>query len=346
MSTFVSVQELSDIVLAERYQLGSVVILFFDYFLTLDLEWENIWQRKWTCATLLFFINRYFPMLSYIAIIVSLHDPSWSEESCQEFIRLPFYMVLISETVIAMIVSLRLYALYLQRWQVPVCMAFVYISQLAWGILASRGISTDIAPAVGQGCVAYVEDWAYNLFAVYIGNSALFDCMVFILTLYKTLRFRPRGFRIPLSDLFLRDGVVYFAVMLTAKIVNFVVFYAVSRNLITITWTLNHTITVIMISRLMLNLREHDTLRRKASGTSATYDTVSLLYASVIGNLGGAVDADAGDEKFSFDSERDVDDFTVPMKWEEVMEDHDDGGHVDWDNVVSVQKLNYTGNMV
>jgi len=339
MSALTPLQAYSDVVLAKNYQLASVVILFFDYFITLDLEWENIWRRRWTLATFLFFINRYFPMLSYIVVVVSLHDPSWSQQSCETFVRLPFYMVLISETVIAMVVCLRLYALYLGRWHVPVGLAMVYVIQLVFALLGSRGLTLATGLPAGTGCVANVESWALTYFATYIGISAVFDCVVFSLTLIATLRYRPQGIKVPIADLFLRDGILYFAVMFTAKVVNFVVFWTVSRNLLTINWTLNHTITVIMISRLILNIRAHDTLRRKASGTSATYESISVVFASFLGNLGTPVEPVMPEE----DTKVEDDGFPVAMRWPGRT---DGDGLVNWGADASVQTLSHHGSMV
>ncbi|KAL5524367.1 hypothetical protein ACEPAF_9507 [Sanghuangporus sanghuang] len=82
------------------------------------------------------------------------------------------------------------------------------------------------------------------------------------MTVWRSLenRYSSRGVRTPLFDLLYRDGVIYFAVMTVAKTVNFVVFWTISRDLITINWTFNHIITVILVSHLFLNIRAEESL--------------------------------------------------------------------------------------
>jgi len=114
-------------------------------------------------------------------------------------------------------------------------------------------------PELARGCFVTVEQHKEIWFAIWWGTGVLFDFSVFSLKLSHFVRGRwikkGLGPQIPLLDLFFRDGSVYFAVMTIAKIVNFVVFWTISRDFILVNWTFNHTITVIMISRIFLNLR-------------------------------------------------------------------------------------------
>lgn len=55
----------------------AIVILFYDYFITLDLEVERFWKRNSRgLGAILFYINRYLSLLGNIPIIVFFF---WSE---------------------------------------------------------------------------------------------------------------------------------------------------------------------------------------------------------------------------------------------------------------------------
>ena len=43
-----------------------LVIIFYDYFLTIDDEVERFWDRRPSMPTVLFFMNRYLPLLSIV----------------------------------------------------------------------------------------------------------------------------------------------------------------------------------------------------------------------------------------------------------------------------------------
>jgi len=280
------------IAISKYYQLASVLILVYDYFLTLDLEIEKVWRRSLQGSTVLFLINRYFPLFCYPVIIYAYHQTNWSSSSCNTFLHFPLAMTVVSDVVISSMVILRLYALYLGQWRVPFALCILAVIQLACGIRAVGGVEL-IPPQAGvNGCIITVKLNSTDRFALLWSISVIFDFAAFLLTLWQTLSLRPKtgkGIQTRLYDLLLRDGVVYFAVMFTAKLINFIVFWTISRDLITINWTFNHTITAIMISRLFLNLRaEPMTIDATGLGSS----TFRSLWGNVVGNLGSRLDSD------------------------------------------------------
>ena len=42
---------------------GPLVILYYDYFLTFDKEYQRIWKNRKFKSSILFFLNRYLPLL-------------------------------------------------------------------------------------------------------------------------------------------------------------------------------------------------------------------------------------------------------------------------------------------
>ncbi|PAV17090.1 hypothetical protein PNOK_0715400 [Pyrrhoderma noxium] len=76
---------------SKYYQLASIVILFYDYLITLNLEIETVWkQSKLSLANVLFYCNRYFPILSYIWIITEAYGTSGTVD---EFVSLLFSLL-------------------------------------------------------------------------------------------------------------------------------------------------------------------------------------------------------------------------------------------------------------
>ncbi|KAF9058425.1 hypothetical protein BDP27DRAFT_1153872, partial [Rhodocollybia butyracea] len=88
-------------------------ILFYDYFLTLDLEVECFWG--WSAkgfATLLFYINRYLSLLGNIPIIIFSF---WPERVLHHNVSKLDTLLLSMQSLITLsrvLFILRLYALY------------------------------------------------------------------------------------------------------------------------------------------------------------------------------------------------------------------------------------------
>lgn len=56
-------------------------LLFYDYFLTFDLEYTHIWKGKTSLATLLFYANRYFSPIGMIFAVTAAFIPNASDST-------------------------------------------------------------------------------------------------------------------------------------------------------------------------------------------------------------------------------------------------------------------------
>ncbi|KAF8633160.1 hypothetical protein AX17_004661 [Amanita inopinata Kibby_2008] len=96
---------------------ASITVLFFDYFLTLDLEVAFIWGSKWSFIKLLYLIVRYMPMTT-LSIVLLLDAPGQSVDVCLAVLR--FYgVVLTFETGVGeIILTIRTWAICGRKlWQ-------------------------------------------------------------------------------------------------------------------------------------------------------------------------------------------------------------------------------------
>ncbi|KAJ3797645.1 hypothetical protein GGU11DRAFT_756559 [Lentinula aff. detonsa] len=170
---------------------------------------------------------------------------------------------------IGVLLLLRTYALYERNFKVLVLLVVVGlallifgISVLAWGrneiqFQATVVVSNEL------GCLALV--W---------GGMLLFDFLVFSLTFYKALTLQRDG-RVTLLSVLMRDGTVYFGVMAISIIANILTFMHLPHELDDLSvghrafapllgqpetrgmaTTFTNSISSIMISRLMFNLRD------------------------------------------------------------------------------------------
>ncbi|KAI6158557.1 hypothetical protein EDD17DRAFT_1002047 [Pisolithus thermaeus] len=88
-----------------------------------------------------------------------------------------------------------------------------------------------------------------------IPSSLLFDVVVFGLTFWRSVHSRTPGQK-NVSDVLLRDGSLYFAVMSVANIGNIIALLVASDNVKDVTPGFTNIVSATLISRLMLNLRD------------------------------------------------------------------------------------------
>jgi len=240
-------------------------LLFYDYFLTFEWEVSRYWHHGITWPTVLFLANRYGTLLGIVPVVVMYF---WTSPAGPRKIQICTglevyheYFITVIQITIGVLLVLRTYALY-ERNNCVLCFMLVFgMSVLCISIWST--INTDRGPAGDRGSVVALEmGCAYAVAQTEVkgliidwSTLSLFDCMIFLLTLYKTLRrHRPAGFN--LLTVLMRDGCIYFGVMVISNLSN-IFTYAfgtpATRGLFN---TTTNIISSLMTSRLMLNIRD------------------------------------------------------------------------------------------
>ncbi|PAV17082.1 hypothetical protein PNOK_0714600 [Pyrrhoderma noxium] len=171
-----------------------------------------------------------------------------SQEECTIFLHAPFVMVTLSELVIIMMVTQRIYAIYLRSRYILAFLVILGGVHICLDVIAATSVIPLLPTALPLGCLITIKKDSYPLFAVLWGWNVIFDFSILILTLLRTLKLRNEN-SFSLFDLLCRDGIIYFVVMFSAKLMNFILFTRISINLITVNWAFNHIITYLKTTR-------------------------------------------------------------------------------------------------
>ncbi|KAI6001118.1 hypothetical protein EDC04DRAFT_1065505 [Pisolithus marmoratus] len=215
-------------------QLVASTILYYDYLLTLRREVDFFWmkpRRSWMFV--LFVANRYITLLSRVPAMI----------------------------IAGIIMIIRVYALYMKSRRVLLFLVLVILAGIGVGCWAILSPSPSTArfvpiPPLRNGCnVPTTYEQAERNAIAWSGQMA-FDAIVFVLTLWRTLRVRRLGNR-TLLDIFIRDGALYFGLMTGANVANITTLLVCNTSTTkSLFLGFTNTISSIMISRLMLNLRD------------------------------------------------------------------------------------------
>ncbi|TDL23995.1 hypothetical protein BD410DRAFT_131785 [Rickenella mellea] len=153
-----------------------------------------------------------------------------------------------------MIMTFRTYALYERNKFVLCGLGFILVGQLAYSSLlvsAGKPIAIPSNPAFNP-CVLdgdhHLGKWAQTLGVI----PLIFDAVVLVLTIGRLVKIN-RG--VPTMQILLRDGVIYFLVIFSSNFTWVLMNFFAPPNYQQTLTTFCSFITVIMVSRLTINLR-------------------------------------------------------------------------------------------
>ncbi|KAI0342269.1 hypothetical protein BDW22DRAFT_178335 [Trametopsis cervina] len=251
--------------------LAGLTVLYYDYLITFGEEYRHIWRNPRSGASILFLVNRYFAFLVSSAGTFQNIIP----QKCSRYSFWRQLGVMATQVIVAAIQFLRIYALYGRNRRIATAVISVALTLIGVAAWAVTGQTSGIS--IAEGCqFSSSKETAIHI-AVAWEALFTFDSLIFILIAAKTYKERnSHGFtgRANLVSLIVRDGAMYFGVMVLAQGANVITYYVCPPVLRGTLSTLSSDISVTMMSRLMLNLhrtaaQNTDIFATTLGGTSA-----------------------------------------------------------------------------
>ncbi|KAJ7895559.1 hypothetical protein B0H14DRAFT_2680829 [Mycena olivaceomarginata] len=282
-------ESLSDVEIQQQIEISRYLVLVpftvlvYEYTLTFRLEVERYWGTRLTAGNALFFINRYSALFGTVPILVELlsttTDPS-KAAMCHGFQEYHKYFVLLSQILVAVMLIMRTYALYERNKYVLALTVVVTLTVIVFALyILLAGSSHDtLDPFLKSfGCPsAAPHDSNLRLAAAWSG-MLIFDVMIFVLTVYKALR-HDMGSGSLFSVLF-RDGSMYFGIMIAVNVGNIVTYTSGGPIISGSATTILNIVSSLMLTQLMLNLRDPRILRAQRNRTTrltTTHDSPAI----------------------------------------------------------------------
>lgn len=257
----------------QYYFLASIVVLYYDYFLTFEMEVQRFWtQRTLSWASFFFYVNRYLSLLGHVIVATEYfsNDLSDSANSCQLLHTYHQYFAIATQLIVGVLLMMRVYALYNQNRGILVFMCTVAACVVAfglWVIMTGKKNTTAPAPISGMGCSEPLSKEVALRFTAAWSGLLVSDIILFGITVAKAITVGRMGDR-ALINVLLRDGAMYFLIICLANLANILTLVLGGPIIRGMGTSFTNVISVVMISRLMLNLRSPSLTRRKPlSGT-------------------------------------------------------------------------------
>ncbi|KAJ7221981.1 hypothetical protein B0H12DRAFT_1241152 [Mycena haematopus] len=243
-----------------------LAILVYDYALTLPDEVARYWGTRMTWGTAFFYLNRYSALLGTVPllaeVLLTTSDPS-KAGMCDAFTGYHKYFALLSLVLVAAMLIMRTYALYERNKHVLAFMIVVIVADVAFAvsmlILAGNSRDTLDSQLQALGCPSPTPHESNTRTAAAWGGMLVFDVMIFILTVHKALRYETRTGS--LINVLFRDGSMYFGIMIAVNAIN-IGTYTMGGPVLSGSGTVVvNALSSLLLTRLMLNLRDPKILR-------------------------------------------------------------------------------------
>ncbi|KAH9992304.1 hypothetical protein BJV77DRAFT_1067796 [Russula vinacea] len=216
------------------------------------------------------------------------HSESLPLQSCQTIVHVREALLVLGQVVVSATLATRTMALYHSSRTVVIGVLGIGIGIVGvtcWSLVAG-GYSTFVRTSA-PGCHYILSERSSIHLAAAWEASALFDVLVFSLTLMRTLKMRKtHNMAISftgegLVDMVLRDGALYFAVMALANLANIFAFYFAVPTFKGTFSTPANCISSLLCSRLVLNLYEVATPHSTGSVSSPELMTTVVLTTCI-----------------------------------------------------------------
>ncbi|KAJ7134216.1 hypothetical protein C8R44DRAFT_420148 [Mycena epipterygia] len=255
--------------------LASFTILIWDHLDTFTTEVEYIWKGKKGTIVYLFLLNRYLTPLGFIVNLFAYLSPVWTTERyetstgrnilpippefrCKHFIRFEGAMTLIGIHVVAIMMLLRIKALYSTKRIIVGGLFSLFIimfSVNAW--LLTRGQPVTHNPDSGvRACTMIFPPSLSTIASSSAWLPLLYDSVVLVLTLLKTVPLVGKKNGTFMVKRLLEDGLIYYTAIFSVTLVLTIMIISAPPGLKNIAAQMELLLTVTMMSRITLNLKK------------------------------------------------------------------------------------------
>ncbi|EIW77318.1 hypothetical protein CONPUDRAFT_109867 [Coniophora puteana RWD-64-598 SS2] len=256
--------------------LSPFVLLCYEWTLTLSEEVDRYWMRpKLSWAALLFFSNRYLTPLGHVPIVMeTLMQSAIPTSVCQRMGMYNQAIIVIIQLIGGVVMATRVYAMYDRCRRILALMVSVAAIALTigiWAILTDGSVAPHVPPPPsGRGCILPVSGASAARLSIAWGGQTIFDALIFGLTVWQSWKMHVPGSK-RICGILLRDGALYFCIITLTNVANILTLMLADDNTRANCTTLTNIICSMMISRLMLNLRDPKLAFTTAAFTDAAF---------------------------------------------------------------------------
>ncbi|KAM5541382.1 hypothetical protein V8D89_004936 [Ganoderma adspersum] len=295
------ISEYHSLAVSDYTGFATLALIVYEYLITIGAEVELFWRRKVTGASVLFLANRYLVLFYNLSLLRDLWP--FTISSCGQWANGTRAVEILCYVPWGAFSALRVFALTNRNWFVALIVFLLSMAPVGVNFADFHWSTITIDSVWGCGQdVAESPSLSTSLTIISRTSLIASDLIVIVVTwlaTYKTTRLaRVAGHksRITLSVLLLRDGMIYFIVLMTMNVMHLA--FSTSSVLINVgdgnvsdIIQVIEPLNAILVWRFMLNLQETRWRTEEDLTTivgSQRADS-TLLFDRVVGSIGDSL---------------------------------------------------------
>ncbi|KAI0640687.1 hypothetical protein C8Q79DRAFT_1014910 [Trametes meyenii] len=273
---------------------ASISYLLYEYFVTLDLEVTYFWRRKITGATVLFFCNRYFPLVVNAVSLIGLAP--LTSRGCDVMVHLSPMLDILQYIPWAVFAGLRVFALGGRHWLLPLVVLMLSLVPFGINLYFYTTLRSIYDPIFGCEAARDISPTLARRNTI-ASRSCLMaaDLLVILMTWHATYGSQKLNREIlgrpSFAETLLRDGTIYFVTLLilNALHLTFTLLPLINGSLSPVSYVplFTEPITAVLVSRFLLNLQAVN--QRAVDVNSTMLHDGTIDFERVVGSLGGSL---------------------------------------------------------
>jgi len=286
----------------ENYiSVASAVILAYDVLITIDREAAAIWGRKFSGVTVIFLNMRYITLISQFAIVGVVVLPGVLLP-CEAASWLYYSTIIWSSIAATVFGAFRVWAIWGRHWILLTLVLLVGLVSAVLNLFVYTRLHIVSIPGTEPlgGCSSFFSLSTDTLTRLSIAGRACAlaaDAMVLIATWIKTWSIHrvikstsndAGHSNMYLSRLLMRDGTIYFVVLLGLDI-SALVLDTTPNVIVNPIPSFINSFTAILLCRLILNLRSFNTDSSSVATTNARQMSSVRFANAVLDNIGASI---------------------------------------------------------
>ncbi|KAJ8085577.1 hypothetical protein PM082_004395 [Marasmius tenuissimus] len=252
---------------------ASSTILVYDLVLTLDLEIEYIWAKKWSLVTVIYLLQRYLPLFDIAGVVLyrefkddmSLHD-------CVTSFRIAAWCIPAGIVLSEVLLAVRLWAVWGRKSSVAIGI-FVFLLG-CWTpcfVLVNRFIDSIqfATPPVPHFRGCFISGGSHSLYLSWV-LMVVYDAGTLIMIVIPGISAFRIGGKSDLYKAVYRDGIIYYIFIFFVSLINIIAISTLPSDLVHMLSCLERVLHSVLTSRAILQIRRV---------TSELDPTVSTLHS-------------------------------------------------------------------
>jgi len=251
--------------MARMFQLSAAVVVIYDHVLCAQREVDLIWRKPKSLVTFLYFTNRYVGDVIVIISAILFISSSFSVETCRVLFQFQAYGPFASVWATQLIMQLRIYAMYRKSKKILAFTAVCFTLEIA-AICTVLAINFDYSltytnePIPGLLKMCATSSIGRIFTAIYLPIVS-FELLLFVLALFVAFKHMRTTYTVAGKRLhstmatLVRYNTIYFFVEMVGCAIATTLYLGLPAIYLEITNSVLIAVTIILGSRLVLNIR-------------------------------------------------------------------------------------------